>query len=177
MSSEIQNAKSMPESDKGCVSVSKNQGASRVAFWGVILFSTSAVLAGSGLFAGPKGTAAERSGDGPAVIELFTSQGCYSCPPAEKLLGELIESHPDVVALEFHVDYWDSLVYGTHGTHKDPFSDKENTYRQQVVTERFQRLLRYGLLSLISKKPQKSVRVKTTTKPSPATISSEILIN
>ena len=132
MSSEIQNAKSMPESDKGCVSVSKNQGASRVAFWGVILFSTSAVLAGSGLFAGPKGTAAERSGDGPAVIELFTSQGCYSCPPAEKLLGELIESHPDVVALEFHVDYWDSLVYGTHGTHKDPFSDKENTYRQQL---------------------------------------------
>ncbi len=91
-----------------------------------------ASVIGLGLFAGPKGTAAERTGSGPAVIELFTSQGCYSCPPAEKLLGELIENDPDLVALEFHVDYWDSLVYGRHGSHKDPFSDKENTYRQQL---------------------------------------------
>jgi len=88
-----------------------------------------------GLFAGPKGVAADRVGDGPAVIELFTSQGCYSCPPAEKLLGEIVENNPDVVALEFHVDYWDSLVYGSHGSHKDPFSDKENTYRQQLYNQ------------------------------------------
>ena len=87
---------------------------------------------GLGLFTGPAVTAAERSGSGPAVVELFTSQGCYSCPPAEKLLGQLIENDPDLIALEFHVDYWDSLVYGSHGSHKDPFSDPENTFRQQL---------------------------------------------
>jgi len=99
---------------------------------GLIGLAIGVGVVGFGLFAGPKGTAAERSGNGPAVIELFTSQGCYSCPPAEKLLGELVESDPDLIALEFHVDYWDSLVYGRHGSHKDPFSDKENTYRQQL---------------------------------------------
>jgi len=99
---------------------------------GLFGLAIGASLVGIGLFAGPQGTAAERIGDGPAVIELFTSQGCYSCPPAEKLLGELIENDPDLVALEFHVDYWDTLVYGSHGSHKDPFSDKENTFRQQL---------------------------------------------
>ncbi len=44
----------------------------------------------------------------PAVIELFTSQGCSSCPPADALLGELA-ARRDVIALAFHVDYWDSL--------------------------------------------------------------------
>jgi hypothetical protein len=44
----------------------------------------------------------------PAVIELFTSEGCSSCPPAEALIGELA-GRPDVLALAFHVDYWDSL--------------------------------------------------------------------
>ena len=99
---------------------------------GLVGLAIGVGVVGFGLFAGPKGTAAERTGNGPAVIELFTSQGCYSCPPAEKLLGEIVESNPEVVALEFHVDYWDSLIYGKHGSHKDPFSDKENTYRQQL---------------------------------------------
>ncbi len=77
--------------------------------------------------------AAEHSGATPAVVELFTSQGCYSCPPAEKLLGELIEgADPEhLIALEFHVDYWDDLVYGRHGSHKDPFSSPSNTLRQR----------------------------------------------
>jgi hypothetical protein len=43
-----------------------------------------------------------------AVIELFTSEGCSSCPPAESYLGELA-LRPDVLALAFHVDYWDDL--------------------------------------------------------------------
>ncbi len=73
-------------------------------------------------------------GANPAVIELFTSQGCYSCPPAEALFGELVEANTleDLVALEFHVDYWDSLVYGVHGSHKDPFSSPENSLRQRL---------------------------------------------
>ena len=108
----------------GRVSVGAAAGISGLAIGAIVVFL--------GLFSGPKGTAAERTGKGPAVVELFTSQGCYSCPPAEKLLGELIENDPDLVALEFHVDYWDTLVYGRHGSHKDPFSDEENTYRQQL---------------------------------------------
>lgn len=44
----------------------------------------------------------------PTVVELFTSQGCSSCPPADALLGEL-QSRPNVLALAFHVTYWDSL--------------------------------------------------------------------
>jgi len=46
--------------------------------------------------------------DAPVVVELFTSQGCYSCPPADELLGELAE-HENVLPLAFHVTYWDRL--------------------------------------------------------------------
>ncbi len=46
--------------------------------------------------------------DAPVVVELFTSQGCYSCPPADELLGELAE-RDDVLPLAFHVTYWDRL--------------------------------------------------------------------
>ncbi len=87
------------------------------------------------LFGGGSPTiASEHQGTNPAVIELFTSQGCYSCPPAEALLGDLVESNDleNLVALEFHVDYWDSLVYGSHGSHKDPFSSPENSLRQRM---------------------------------------------
>ncbi|MBM3503918.1 MAG: DUF1223 domain-containing protein [Alphaproteobacteria bacterium] len=77
------------------------------------------------LFATPARTA-ER----PVVVELFTSQGCYSCPPAEALLTELVVQRRDVLALEFHVDYWDSLVYGG-SSWKDPFSDPAFTQRQR----------------------------------------------
>jgi len=44
----------------------------------------------------------------PAVLELFTSEGCSSCPPAEAYVGELSQRR-DVLALTFHVDYWDDL--------------------------------------------------------------------
>jgi len=66
------------------------------------------------------------------MVELYTSQGCYSCPPADEFLGELLEARPDVVALEFHVDYWDRLRYGSAGVWKDPFSNPEYTARQRL---------------------------------------------
>lgn len=66
------------------------------------------------------------------VVELFTSQGCYSCPPADEHLAEIIEKYPHVVALEFHVDYWDDLHYGAAGVWKDPFSSPAYTARQQI---------------------------------------------
>lgn len=66
----------------------------------------------------------------PVVLELFTSQSCSSCPPAEALLGELVD-RPAVIALEYHVDYWNELIYGTAGRWRDPFSARAHTERQR----------------------------------------------
>ncbi|MEK9671210.1 MAG: DUF1223 domain-containing protein [Rhodospirillaceae bacterium] len=77
------------------------------------------------------GAGVARAGENPVVVELSTPQSCYSCPPAEQYLGEL-SARPGVVALEWHVDYWDTLVYGFHGKWKDPFSSPEHTRRQPV---------------------------------------------
>lgn len=68
--------------------------------------------------------------DPVTVIELFTSQSCYSCPPAEAYLGELAEDE-GILVLEYHVDYWDRLNYGRYGRWKDVFSSPEMTERQR----------------------------------------------
>ncbi len=65
------------------------------------------------------------------MVELFTSQGCYSCPPADEFLADMLEKQPDIVALEYHVDYWDDLRYGSAGVWKDPFSSPHYTSRQR----------------------------------------------
>ena len=79
----------------------------------------------------PHGVAAEgQATAAPTVIELFTSQSCYSCPPAERYLGELAQ-RDDIIALEHHVDYWDQLVHGSDGRWKDIFSSPEATDRQR----------------------------------------------
>lgn len=76
-----------------------------------------------------------RAGD-KHIVELFTSQGCSSCPPADRLLGKLIKSRDDIVALALHVDYWDELVYGLAGRWPDPFSDRAYTERQRRYKSR-----------------------------------------
>jgi hypothetical protein len=76
------------------------------------------------LFAASIGSA-RGAADAPViVVELFTSQGCSSCPPADAVLGELARRE-DVLALSEHVDYWDYLGW------KDPFSNADVTQRQR----------------------------------------------
>jgi hypothetical protein len=64
------------------------------------------------------------SDDHPIVVELFTSQGCPSCPPADALLHELA-SRDDIIALALHVDYWDYIGW------KDKFASTAFTQRQK----------------------------------------------
>ncbi|WP_404422504.1 DUF1223 domain-containing protein [Thalassospira australica] len=65
-----------------------------------------------------------------AVIELYTSEGCNSCPPADRVLYELNQEHADLLALSFHVDYWNYLGW------EDPFSSAANTERQRDYASR-----------------------------------------
>ncbi|PSL21664.1 DUF1223 domain-containing protein [Shimia abyssi] len=61
----------------------------------------------------------------PVVIELYTSQGCSSCPPADAYLHQNLAKRDDVIALALHVDYWDYIGW------KDEFADPANTARQK----------------------------------------------
>ncbi len=64
------------------------------------------------------------------VVELFTSQGCSSCPPADEIVRELMQEE-GVIVLGWHVDYWDYLGW------KDEFSRPENTERQKGYRDRW----------------------------------------
>jgi hypothetical protein len=68
----------------------------------------------------------------PVVVELFTSQGCSSCPPADAYVGQL-SARPDVLALSFHVDYWDDLGW------RDRFALPESARRQSIYARKLGR--------------------------------------
>ncbi len=69
---------------------------------------------------------------GLTVVELYTSQGCSSCPPADALLGKLAKMD-GILALSFHVDYWDYIGW------KDPFAKPINSQRQREYSRIFRK--------------------------------------
>ena len=86
-----------------------------------------ALIAASLSFATP--TVAQNN---PVVVELYTSQGCSSCPPADAILHELADRE-DVIALALHVDYWDYIGW------KDPFGNPDHAVRQRAYATAGQR--------------------------------------
>ena len=76
-------------------------------------------------FSPASAVAEQAAGRSPVVVELFTSQGCNSCPPADAVLAELTK-RPDVLPLSFHVTYWDRLGW------PDTFGLTASTERQRV---------------------------------------------
>lgn len=77
--------------------------------------------------------------DGIAVVELFTSEGCSSCPPADRLLSEIAqkarEKNQNIYPLSFHVDYWNYIGW-TDPYSDASFSDRQRQYAQAFKTSR-----------------------------------------
>lgn len=93
--------------------------------------------------------------DNPVVVELYTSQGCSSCPPADAILHELA-GRDDVIALALHVDYWDYIGW------KDPFGDPAHAARQRAYAAAGNRRSVYtpemvvgGVTDIVGAKPMK----------------------
>jgi hypothetical protein len=85
-----------------------------------------------GLMYAPAGFADQQAKSGElksSVVELYTSEGCSSCPPADKFLSRLgkTEESEMIIPLAFHVDYWDYIGW------KDPYASADYTQRQRVV--------------------------------------------
>ena len=100
----------------------------------VVTAAAVAAVALALLIAAPARVRAAAPGDGPVVVELFTSQGCSSCPPADRLLTKL-GADPrfagKVLPLSFHVDYWNYIGW------QDPFSSPRWSARQNDYARAF----------------------------------------
>ena len=130
------------------------------------------------------------------LVELFTSEGCSSCPPADSLLAELVRSQPvpgvRVIALAQHVDYWNGLGW------KDPFSKAaftdrqaeyvrsfhlDSSYTPQMVIDGSRQLVgnrRIEALAAIGeagREPKAHVAVATRTSPDGGALSVEITVD
>ena len=96
----------------------------------------------------------------PILLELFTSQVCSSCPPADKDLGRLARERVDVIALAYHVDYWDYLGW------KDPyskpiFSQRQRQYARRALTNRVYtpQLIAQGRYQTVGGNRKKTARI------------------
>ncbi len=92
------------------------------------------------LFAGPRNRTTitpfmQKTDSGFAVLELYTSQGCSSCPAADEVLSSIAAMHnPRIIPIAFHVDYWNRLGW-TDPFSKAVFSDRQRHYAAQFGTE------------------------------------------
>ena len=100
----------------------------KIVIWRILLFSLAVFVFGISAFA----QASEKT---PVLVELFTSEGCVRCPPAEYNLAFLEKEQPfagaEIVALALHVDYWNSAAW------KDPYSSALFTQRQKIYSRAF----------------------------------------
>ena len=110
--------------------------------------------------------------ENPVVVELFTSQGCSSCPAADKIMHELVD-RDDVIALALHVDYWDYIGW------KDPFGDPVHAKRQRAYALQAGRrsiftpeMVVQGQTDIVGAKPMKLGEAidAYTGKPSPVSL-------
>ncbi|MEM6758212.1 MAG: DUF1223 domain-containing protein [Pseudomonadota bacterium] len=99
------------------------------------------------------------SAQSPVVVELFTSQGCSACPPADEMLHALAD-RDDVIALALHVDYWDYIGWA------DPFADPVHAERQRGYAMQAGRRSIYtpqmivgGVTDIVGHKPMKLAKV------------------
>jgi hypothetical protein len=119
------------------------------------------ILAASALAAAPR--LAIAATPPLVVLELFTSQGCSSCPPADALLTELA-LHPGIVALTWHVDYWNNLGW------RDPYARPEWTARQRhyadaLSTEVYTPALAVNGMQMVVGSNRSAVRAAITAAP------------
>lgn len=106
-----------------------------VQFFIALMIGLEAIFVGVNVFT-PKANAASPNGKRvPVIVELFTSEGCSDCPPADKLLMELEAKQPvdgaEIIVLSEHVDYWNHLGW------TDPFSNANFTKRQEQFAGQF----------------------------------------
>ncbi len=116
----------------------------------------------------------------PVVIELFTSEGCSDCPPADNLLSEYAGKSDNIIALSFHVHYWDRLGWS------DPYSNQKHTDRQRTYSQKFNikkvftpQMIVNGTYSFVGSDKKEADKVITSAgaEPMSATVSiSEVVV-
>jgi hypothetical protein len=110
----------------------------------------------------------------PVVVELFTSEGCSSCPPADALLAKMETAQPfpgvEIIAIEEHVDYWNQQGW------VDPYSSSDWTFRQQVYTSAFReegpytpQMVVNGRTPLVGSRAEQAVKAVQEAQSAPAT--------